>query len=43
VALGYLSMGVLALLCVLVAEKGRLFGVGEQYAHGDDAAALSLP
>lgn len=32
-AAGYFSMGVLALVCVLVAEKGRLFGVGEQYAH----------
>ncbi len=26
---GYLVMGVLATLCVLVAERGRLFGVGE--------------
>ena len=34
-AMGYFSMGVLALICILVAEKGRLFGVGEQYAHTD--------
>jgi hypothetical protein len=28
---------------VLVAEKGRLFGVGQQYAaHPDDAAALTV-
>ena len=31
-AMGYFAMGVLALTCILVAEKGRLFGVGEQYA-----------
>ena len=34
-AMGYFGMGVLALICILVAEKGRLFGVGEQYAHAD--------
>jgi DHA1 family bicyclomycin/chloramphenicol resistance-like MFS transporter len=34
-AMGYFSMGVLSLLCILVAERGRLFGVGEQYAHGE--------
>ena len=34
-AMGYFGMGVLALICILVAEKGRLFGVGEQYAHTD--------
>jgi len=33
-ASGYFLMGVLALVCILVAEKGRLFGQGEQYAHG---------
>ena len=33
-ATGYFSMGILALVCILVAEKGRLFGVGEQYARG---------
>ncbi|KRA99295.1 MFS transporter [Devosia sp. Root685] len=32
-ASGYLAMGALALICILIAEKGRLFGVGEQYAH----------
>lgn len=31
VAAGYLVMGVMALICVLVAEKGRLFGVGKEY------------
>lgn len=34
-ATGYFAMGVLALICILVAERGRLFGVGEQYAHGE--------
>ena len=38
VALGYLSMGLLAIGCALVAEKGKLFGVGEQYAKPDIAA-----
>ncbi|KKB79857.1 major facilitator transporter [Devosia soli] len=32
-ATGYFLMGILALICVLIAEKGRLFGVGEQYSH----------
>lgn len=32
IATGYLVMGSLALCCVLVAEKGRLFGVGKEYA-----------
>ncbi|MBF0680258.1 MAG: multidrug effflux MFS transporter [Devosia sp.] len=31
IAGGYLSMGIMALICVLIAEKGKLFGVGEQY------------
>jgi DHA1 family bicyclomycin/chloramphenicol resistance-like MFS transporter len=31
VALGFLSMGVLALGSVLIAEKGKLFGVGQEY------------
>jgi DHA1 family bicyclomycin/chloramphenicol resistance-like MFS transporter len=31
VALGYLVMGILALGCVLIAERGKLFGVGAQY------------
>lgn len=30
-AAGFCLMGLLALTCVLVAEKGKLFGVGEQY------------
>jgi DHA1 family bicyclomycin/chloramphenicol resistance-like MFS transporter len=30
-AAGYLVMGVLVLCCVLIAEKGRLFGVGKEY------------
>ena len=32
-ALGYASMGALVLICVLIAESGKLFGVGAQYAH----------
>jgi DHA1 family bicyclomycin/chloramphenicol resistance-like MFS transporter len=31
VATGYVVMGVLALACVLVAENGKLFGVGKEY------------
>lgn len=31
VAAGYAAMGVLALTCVLIAESGRLFGVGSEY------------
>ncbi|QQR40316.1 multidrug effflux MFS transporter [Devosia rhizoryzae] len=31
VATGYFTMGILTLACILVAEKGRLFGVGEEY------------
>ncbi len=38
-AAGYTVMGVLVLICVLAAEKGRLFGVGEEYAHAPPAAA----
>lgn len=34
-ALGYAGMGVAVLTCVLIAEKGRLFGVGAQYAHAE--------
>jgi DHA1 family bicyclomycin/chloramphenicol resistance-like MFS transporter len=37
-AAGYFSMGVLALVCILVAENGRLFGVGAQYAEADAAS-----
>ncbi|WP_297112470.1 multidrug effflux MFS transporter [uncultured Devosia sp.] len=32
-ASGYVSMGALSLVCILIAERGRLFGVGEQYAE----------
>lgn len=31
-ATGYVVMGTLVLICVLIAEKGKLFGVGAQYA-----------
>ena len=31
VAAGYLTMGVMALACILIAERGRLFGVGKEY------------
>jgi len=30
-AAGYFGTGVIALICILIAEKGKLFGVGEQY------------
>ena len=30
-ATGYVAMGSLALACILIAEKGRLFGVGKEY------------
>src|SRR5690606_37394863 len=32
-ATGYFLMGLLALVCILIADKGRLFGVGEEYAR----------
>ncbi len=32
VATGFFCLGIIALVCVLIAEKGRLFGVGKQYA-----------
>ncbi len=36
---GYALMGTMALLCVLIAERGKLFGVGEEYReHGHEAA-----
>jgi len=38
-ALGYFCMGILALICILIAEKGRLFGVGEEYARADAGGA----
>jgi len=31
-AAGYFTMGIMSLVFILIAEKGRLFGVGEQYA-----------
>jgi len=34
-ATGYFTMGVLALICIFVAENGKLFGVGEQNSHAD--------
>lgn len=40
-ATGYFLMGVLGLICILVAEKGRLFGVGEQYGHAGAAVAVA--
>jgi DHA1 family bicyclomycin/chloramphenicol resistance-like MFS transporter len=39
-ASGYFAMGVLALVCILIAEKGRLFGVGEQYAHASSEPVM---
>jgi len=32
-ALGYAIMGTIVLTCILIAEKGKLFGVSPQYAH----------
>ena len=44
IALGYLVMGSLALGCVLIAENGRLFGVGKEYAGGRQASwILRMP
>jgi len=36
-AIGYASMGALVLICVLIAENGKLFGVSPQYAAGGKA------
>ena len=36
---GYVVMGCLVLCCVLIAEKGRLFGVGKDYERPAAAAA----
>ncbi len=36
--MGYVTLGLLVLSCVLIAEKGRLFGVGEEYRHAPAAA-----
>lgn len=38
-ATGYLVTGVLALVCILIAERGRLFGVGEKYVRAEVAQA----
>jgi DHA1 family bicyclomycin/chloramphenicol resistance-like MFS transporter len=38
-ATGYVVMGVLVLCCVLIAEKGRLFGVGKDYERPATVAA----
>jgi DHA1 family bicyclomycin/chloramphenicol resistance-like MFS transporter len=39
-ALGYVTMTVLAICLVLIAEKGRLFGVGHEYAKPGDPVAV---
>jgi DHA1 family bicyclomycin/chloramphenicol resistance-like MFS transporter len=39
-AAGYFCMGILALICILIAENGRLFGVGEQYTDSKDAPVV---
>lgn len=38
-ATGYVVMGTLVLCCVLIAEKGKLFGVGKEYERPATAAA----
>jgi DHA1 family bicyclomycin/chloramphenicol resistance-like MFS transporter len=35
VAMGYFLLGCAALVCVLIAENGKLFGVGAEYSHTD--------
>lgn len=37
-ATGYVVMGVLVLICVLIAEKGKLFGVGKDYTKAEPGA-----
>jgi DHA1 family bicyclomycin/chloramphenicol resistance-like MFS transporter len=37
-SLAYVVMGVLVLACVLIAEKGKLFGVGAEYRTSPAAA-----
>ena len=39
VVAGYVTMGLLALGCVLIAEKGRLFGVSPQYESHSEGGA----
>ncbi|MCZ4345930.1 multidrug effflux MFS transporter [Devosia neptuniae] len=41
VAIGYAGMGILSLICILIAENGRLFGVGEQYANAETAPDMA--
>lgn len=38
-AMGYAAMGALAIVCILVAENGRLFGVSPEYAQPGDIVA----
>ncbi|RDE10284.1 multidrug effflux MFS transporter [Pelagibacterium lacus] len=38
IAAGYFILGILAIVCVLIAENGKLFGVGEEYKDGAPAA-----
>ncbi|WP_137152366.1 multidrug effflux MFS transporter [Devosia sp. FKR38] len=38
-AAGYFTMGLLSLIFILIAENGRLFGVGEKYVHTESAPA----
>jgi DHA1 family bicyclomycin/chloramphenicol resistance-like MFS transporter len=37
-ATGYVVMGTLVLICVLIAEKGKLFGVGKDYTKAEPGA-----
>jgi len=36
-AVGYLSMGLITLVCILIAERGKLFQVGYEYSQPGDA------
>lgn len=38
-AMGYFAMGALAIICILVAENGKLFGVSPEYAQPGDVVA----
>ena len=42
IAAGYFIMGLLAIGCVLIAEKGKLFGVGEEYKEGPPPPAAEV-
>jgi DHA1 family bicyclomycin/chloramphenicol resistance-like MFS transporter len=37
IAAGYVSMGVIVLVCALIAERGQLFGVGAEYRAAEAA------